>query len=100
MPAGFQVWDGGAQMMTDTSTQVGIHLGLILITSSNLSGSITVGEWAWGGITPYAHYMNAGYGGQRNIKVTISGTTLSWSAGNGSSPQPSAAVGYIIFGIR
>jgi hypothetical protein len=100
MAQGIQIWDAAGVNIVDTSTLMGIYLGYITIPTTTPTGSITVPEFAMTGVTPWANYVNNSFDGIRNMKITISGTTLSWEARAQTGTPGTDKYGFLMYGIR
>lgn len=84
MGVGLQIFDGGGNVVLDTSTRAGRVLGIALINAGS-SGSLTNSGFSEG--TPFWQAM--GDYGSRVVgpAVSVNGNTLSWSWPASSSGQ-------------
>lgn len=85
MAAGLRVKDGAGNLIVEYSTRMSLALGSLALADDHAAGSMVVPEFALG--TPYVAVMSAQRfktaGAIRKIPTaTVSGTTLSWSAGD------------------
>lgn len=85
MAAGLRVWDAQANLIVEYNTRMSIALGSMALADDHAAGSLNVPEFALG--TPYVAVMSQqrfkNDGAARKIPTaTVSGTTLSWSAGD------------------
>lgn len=96
MPQGLKVWDAAGNPVIDSATWTGLVLGSVPLGINHGAGSITDAGLARG--RPFAFTWPAEglsgatpSGNPQQISVSISGTTLSWTA------APAAC--QIIYGI-
>lgn len=85
MAAGLQVWDASGNLLIDTTTWCGQILGNFTLAAPHSAGSLSDGNLTLG--RPFAFLLpNDGNNGSKAAgnpqgqTVTISGSTLSWSA--------------------
>ena len=77
MPQGLQVWDEDGVEILNTSTRTLIYLGILDITGSAGSGSVTNSRFSKG--TPWWVWNCPVSSAGHKVNVSVSGNTLSWT---------------------
>lgn len=99
MPAGIEIWDEAGNILVDANTGM-LFLGMMTLSTSQSTGSITVPEFGIAGAEPWTHYVNNAFAGLRALTITVSGTTLSWSPSGQIDNPDTDKYGYLMWGLR
>lgn len=91
MAEGLQVWDENGSVLVDGATRMSSVLGIVSITAA---GSLSNADLAKG--TPWYVVNNPDRLG-RGIRVTVSGTTISWTVTTLGTPSGPSQLIYGVY---
>lgn len=106
MPSGTQIWDGDGRLILDTNQVIGLIFGRLAVAEGQMSGSISNEKFAYGKpfALPFLNFTqwvgaNRKVSALTQLKITFSGTTMSWSRVAKGGLEQSAPAGVIHYGI-